>query len=616
MNQLSPLIFSCFIFSLVNSSPDLLEIVIKLSQYHIVAIFHCEETIGLSNLSNLTKESNKKYGLMIETYDLGDEKAVDDFLLYLSYFRNTIIDLDCPNSGKILEKASELKVINESVHYFLLGSDFNHTVDMVKRQDVQINSKITLIMRLEDAVNVFQVHSPGIRRSKKINFITLGNCSQGVCDIAKPKLNYNMEQTYIDVAFVLPKTPPGKLTFQYAMNFVPNNYGYTFIRSVNPVVKLISEYFNFTIRWIRVNDWGYILKDNFTYNGAMGMFQRKELDMMSATLIYTMPRALYVDSGLESPQLVRQKFIFLHPHSGKGVSSNKNVFLRPLSSGVWTSIAISVSLGLLTLLISQRLEHQLINRNEIVNIIVTIIGIVAQQGFVHQIRTVYFKITVLTMLILSFFLFQFYSASIVGTLLTPFPKTIRTADDLLNSDLKVILENVPSAGPILKVYTPELYKQKIIEDKSLTPFNMTEGLKLVRKGGYAFFVYIDEARDIIKRTFTEEEINDLQEVDFVQQSFKRMTIFPVIKHAPWREVIRVANKKIIEVGISDYWNKRYIAKRPFGNSNKMVADVNLGQVSSLLYLLMYAFGISIGIFLLETVLKQTKTKFFPKKIQP
>lgn len=89
------------------------------------------------------------------------------------------------------------------------------------------------------------------------------------------------------------------------MSITPHDYGFTFVRSVNPVVKLFADIYNFTIHWIRVDNWGYLLEDNVTFLGAVGMMQRREINITSATMIYMPARARHMDSGLESPQLVR-----------------------------------------------------------------------------------------------------------------------------------------------------------------------------------------------------------------------------------------------------------------------------------------------------------------------
>lgn len=62
-------------------------------------------------------------------------------------------------------------------------------------------------------------------------------------------------------------------------------------------------------------------------------------------------------------------------------------------------------------------------------------------------------ITFLTLLF-GFIIYQFYSASIVGSLLMTKPKTIKTLKDLIDSDLKIAIEDI--------VYTRDYFIVSII----------------------------------------------------------------------------------------------------------------------------------------------------------
>lgn len=53
------------------------------------------------------------------------------------------------------------------------------------------------------------------------------------------------------------------------------------------------------------------------------------------------------------------------------------------------------------------------------------------------------RCTVLTVLIFSFAIYQYYSASIMSSLLVEKPRTIRTVQDVINSSLDVGVEDIP-----------------------------------------------------------------------------------------------------------------------------------------------------------------------------
>lgn len=70
------------------------------------------------------------------------------------------------------------------------------------------------------------------------------------------------------------------------------------------------------------------------------------------------------------------------------------------------------------------------------------VGIICQQGLGFSTSFVSGRTIVITSLLFSFCIYQFYSASIVGTLLMEKPKTIKTLSDLVHSTLDVGVEDI------------------------------------------------------------------------------------------------------------------------------------------------------------------------------
>lgn len=70
------------------------------------------------------------------------------------------------------------------------------------------------------------------------------------------------------------------------------------------------------------------------------------------------------------------------------------------------------------------------------------VGIICQQGLGFSTSFTSGRTIVITSLLFSFCIYQFYSASIVGTLLMEKPKTIKTLRDLVHSSLQVGVEDI------------------------------------------------------------------------------------------------------------------------------------------------------------------------------
>lgn len=98
------------------------------------------------------------------------------------------------------------------------------------------------------------------------------------------------------------------------------------------------------------------------------------------------------------------------------------------------------------------------------------------------------RVIILSALIFSILLFQFYSSFIVGSLLTESPKTIRTIQQLLDSRLECGIDEVSYIRDIfnhaIDPVAIKLYHTKILAKNNI--FNLETGLERIRRGGFAF----------------------------------------------------------------------------------------------------------------------------------
>lgn len=364
------------------------------------------------------------------------------------------------------------------------------------------------------------------------------------------------------------------------------------------MMLVLADMFNFKIHWTRATSWGYLTPNN-TWSGCMNHYYENRIEFCSSPILYFPQRHPLLDSGFYAYRF-RQAFVFRHPKSGKGVAVLRNVFLMPLANDVWICVIIFSILMLIFFYIISFYEIGWIDTFSIA--FLSVVGALSQQGISDNFISIHGKIILMTSLIMTFFLTQYYSASIVGSLLTPIPKSIKDEKTLMESDLKLILEEVPSS---LKAFqwsgsdiTHELYRRKIKGQEILVPFE--EGLHAVQKGGVAFFTFVDEAYDYIKRTFTADEIDDLQEIVVFSSLVESDMYITVKKFSPYKELIRVGNLRATEIGILSYWTTRWWQHKPFGNlDNNEVAEVDLVHVSTLMYLFLLGFIISFIIFAFE-----------------
>lgn len=367
---------------------------------------------------------------------------------------------------------------------------------------------------------------------------------------------------------------------------------------------LLSDLYNFKIHIKKAITWGYPVRNKpGEWDGVVGMLQRHEADFGAVALTYLPGRQPIMDSGL-SVQKFRQYLIFRHPHTTKGM---KNVFVTPLQTKVWIvlfSILLLTTIFLYVTYLHDIKERKLIDNSPFISSMITVVAIISNQGIIGNFNSMQARIILLFSLILSIVCLQFYSASIVSSLLTPAPRTITTMKDLAESDLEVIMEDIPTSKAAFRVTIDEnailLRETKIVKHNEL--YSIEEGVALVKKGNYAFYTYVDYAYDFMKNTFTHSELDDLQEITFYPPDHRSMLYMAIEKHSPFKELIRVGNQKFIETGIKSYVTSKFTSKTPRGNLNSQMfknAVVDIQSFSSLLYMLCIGMIFSFVIFIFE-----------------
>ncbi|EAA10462.5 AGAP004923-PA, partial [Anopheles gambiae str. PEST] len=195
-------------------------------------------------------------------------------------------------------------------------------------------------------------------------------------------------------------------------------------------------------------------------------------------------------------------------------------------------------------------------------------------------------------LLFGYLMYQYYSASIVGTLLMEQPKSIKTLRNLIDSRLTLGIEDIPYSRDYFVVsdcfismdpakivlqkhtrtnqknrlpHTPnyqrttdadslELHRTRIEYYEPKTGRNESnflaaaDGLQLVREGGYAFHVAISAAYRIIRLTFSEREICELSEIDMFPV-WSQWMVAIVQKNSPYRDVITYGLRRLNEAGL-------------------------------------------------------------------
>lgn len=130
--------------------------------------------------------------------------------------------------------------------------------------------------------------------------------------------------------------------------------------------------------------------------------------------------------------------IFRHPKNG----GSRNIFLHPFQNMLWLGIILVLLFSSGFLLFSCFVKRQR-SQGRCSNFLLLIFGFFCQQSYAGSTAISPSRMVLLTMLLFSLTVYQFYSCFIIGYLLVLPPKNIRTIEQLIESNLGFSIEDVP-----------------------------------------------------------------------------------------------------------------------------------------------------------------------------
>jgi glutamate receptor, ionotropic, invertebrate len=305
-----------------------------------------------------------------------------------------------------------------------------------------------------------------------------------------------------------------------------------------------------------VENWGVRVNGTNNFSGILGMLQKNQVEFSISPFLILPERLDFVEYGCLT-WTTTPTTVFRHPQTGL-----RNIFSEPLSVWVWWMILIVLFVAAVLITVSVKLHSD--QKITFIRALITTMAIFCQQGFIESFRKTSTRILLLTTILFSLIIYQFYSSYIVSSLLTDSPKTIKTLRQLIDSSLKVGAENASyeidfflnTQDPISK----ELYEKKIQKQNMF--MSAEEGLMLVKEGGFAFNVDTSYAYLIMKDFLTDEENCELQEIKIDAIMRKRPLRTGMLKRSPLRELLVVGMQRLIEHGIVDYHTKKWSATKP------------------------------------------------------
>ncbi|KDR16070.1 hypothetical protein L798_10082 [Zootermopsis nevadensis] len=384
------------------------------------------------------------------------------------------------------------------------------------------------------------------------------------------------------------------------------NWRYKHINSLTKfhyiLVEHLSRMLNFRTNVTPVNSWGFPVNNTANYDGVIGLLQRGEIEVSSVGLLHKTARMDIVDYAGETV-CYEGAFLFLKP----SLSDVSNIYTLPFSRAVWVTYLVAMAVFSYALYVTQRAESGLDESQgtqplSLSDSLLTVVGIICQEGTTRDPQRISSRIILLSLLLLSLFLTTSYSAIIVSLLQTT-STAINSLKDLMNSPFTLAMNDVATSINYVNETTDadikNLYFKHLFTQPYHKAFTTSEvGVEKMREGLYAFHGDAD-AFKIISETYEEHEKCRLKNI----KMFSTIQLALVVqKGSPFKEHIRQRARWLKESGISDREYKYWIVQKPKCHGNvEGFKSVRLQDFYPALLVFAYGLVLSVGTLVSEVL---------------
>ncbi|XP_077293110.1 ionotropic receptor 64a [Arctopsyche grandis] len=517
--------------------------------------------------------------------------------------------MDCDASAHFINETSAIfdypSIFNFTHKWLLLQSDFsNDTINFLARLNINIDAEITYVDLSNDrSYKLYDVYHTGRYHHGRFIIEHLGCWDvNGGFNLLPRKYKYvqrsNMTGVVLKCMIVVRNHVKYRFT-KFVSNPIDPHID-SFSRFNFALLLHLKDIYNFSFYMMRTLSWGYM--QNGSFDGMVGQLERRKIDIGGSPIFFRLERAKVTGYTIQT-WISRSCFIFRHPKR----ASIFKIYTRPLEDNVWCCIFGTVFITSTTVYLLFKIQGRIIfaaDEGSLSGVLLFIFGAIFQQGMTSSLPMLSGRVVIFTIFTFSLLLYQFYSASIVSSLLMDPPRTIRTPTDLINSNLQLGVEDVPYTTNAFRQTNDEvaiqLYRKKVSNDKINNFFHPDEGLQMVKNGGFAFFVDNAVAYKIIADTFSEQQVCELSEINLFPTQ-KTMAI--VQKHSPFRKLVTYGLRKVAESGLMARQMSIWSAKRPkcVKSIDSSKFNVTIIEFSSVLIFLLIGMIFSVFFLFLEIV---------------
>ncbi|XP_022225591.2 ionotropic receptor 75a [Drosophila obscura] len=554
---------------------------------------------------------------------------------------SVIVNTRCNAAISILADASANKYFNKTYQWLLwgVGVEVKYLLPM-ELEYVGPNAQITYVNKTSNNYYLWDIHSKGRHLQSGLELQLIAtvknykgdfylNIVQDIFKLQSTEYRGQFNGITLRGASVIDKEDITTTKQIEAILSRPTKDSgvAAFIKYHYELLGLLRDRFNFSVNFRNSRGWAGRLGNTTFRLGLLGIIKRNEADIAASGAFNRINRFAEFDIIHQSWKF-ETAFIYrftpdLDTH---GKSGN---FLAPFSKAVWILILVSLTVFSIIWVLFEIINSKLSPTNhnfKINNIsepqkyytlkiqtksswaerVLQTFAALCQQGLDPIPKDHPSRFVVITIFLFSLVMYNYYTSSVVGGLLSSSDKGPATVDDITSSSLTISFEDIgyykvlfrESKNPALT----RLIKTKLSSSRSLGKISVfahiEEAVPYIKLGGFAFHCEVVDAYPLIAELFDASEICDLREVSGLMDV--EMLNWILHKNSQYTELFRVAMCSARESGFVERILRRRQIRKPTCQSFYTVYPVTLsGALAAFIVLIC---GIIISILMLSTEL--------------
>ncbi|XP_051858386.1 ionotropic receptor 75a [Drosophila albomicans] len=582
------------------------QFIVDLVQTKETVVFACSKEDLVFNSLNLMKHNQ-----FVNPIHINSSYSLMSVLTRENYARAAVIvNTECEGSSRLLREASVGRYFNKTYQWLLWGIGQNIDDLLPLELDyVGPNAQLTYVNRTVDGYCLWDIHSKGrqLKSSLEVHLIAmLGNNQnklltfQNIFELQSIKYRSQFNGLVLRGASVIDQEDiVTNEQIEAILSRHTKDAGVAaFIKYHYELLSLLRDRFNFTVNFRNSRGWAGRLGNTTFRLGLLGIIMRNEADIAASGAFNRINRFAEFDTIHQSWKFETAfLFRFTPDLDTHGKSGN---FLAPFSGQVWfftlaTLLVINIIWFLLEY-INKRWQggrrKPSLCRSSWTERSLHTFGAVCQQGMEPIPSDVPSRSVVVTIFLFSVVMYNYYTSSVVGGLLSSSDQGPATVDQIISSPLKISFEDIgyykvlfrESSSPVVT----RLIKRKLSSSRGPSEMgvygHIEDAIPYLKSGGFAFHCEVVDAYPIIAELFDANEICDLREVSGLMEV--EIMNWIVHKNSQYTELFRTAMCNAREAGLIERILRQRQMKKPTCQSLYTVYPVSISGVTSAFFTLL------------------------------